>query len=289
MQLKPSRTLDDFQGSQSATGWRSFEIVRGAPETSLLILCDHATNLLPPQYGTLGLDESELNRHIGYDIGAEAVALEIGRRAQATVISSRFSRLLIDPNRGPDDPTLVMSLSDGATIPGNVAADSDEIAARIENYYVPYHAAISHELDAMAERGLVPVIFSVHSFTHVWRGVLRKWHSGVLWDKDPRLAMPLLHELEARTGLEVGDNEPYSGRLRGNTLYQHGTLRGLPHALIEVRQDLIQDEQGQLAWGALLAECLASIFANPEYAPALSRVDYFGSCTDIHQGERHSL
>jgi predicted N-formylglutamate amidohydrolase len=148
---------------------------------------------------------------------------------------------------------------------------------------------VSQELDAMTERGLVPILLSVHSFTHVWRGVLRKWHAGVLWDKDPRLALPLLKELQARTGLEIGDNEPYSGRLRGNCIYQHGTLRGIPNALIELRQDLIQDEPGQSAWGALLTECLASIFANPGYTPALSRVDYFGSYTDIHQGERHSL
>jgi predicted N-formylglutamate amidohydrolase len=263
------------------TQWESVAIARGGLETSLLILCDHATNLLPPSYGTLGLASSELNRHIAYDIGALPVALDLGARLNATVISSRFSRLLIDPNRGEDDPTLIMQLSDGAVVPGNARIEAPERARRISDFYLPYHAAIEAEIGAMLGRGLVPAILSVHSFTEAWRGVLRPWHAGILWDKDPRLAVPLIETLRTRTGRSIGDNEPYSGCLRNDVLYRHATRLGLPNALIEIRQDLIREAEGRREWAALLAECLSAILGDPETAPQLARIDYYGSHTDI--------
>ncbi len=272
----------------SEGAWTSFEIARGAPGSSLLILCDHATNLIPPRYELLGLDEIQLNRHIAYDIGAMAVARELGAALNATVISSRFSRLLIDPNRGEDDPTLIMQISDGAIVPGNATLPRTEREARIAAFYRPYHAAIAGEIDAMLGRGLVPVIFSIHSFTEAWRGVPRKWHAAVLWDNDPRLAVPLLRELRARTGAEVGDNEPYSGHLRNDSIFQHATLRGLPNALIEVRQDLIRDAKGQHEWAELLAKSLTAIFADSANAGPISRVDYCGSKTDIEAARQAS-
>ena len=260
----------------------SFEIVRGASGAArFLVLCDHATNRLPPGYGTLGLDKGQLNRHIAYDIGALGVALEIGRRLQATVISTGFSRLLIDPNRGEDDPTLIMQISDGALVPGNARVDEAERNARISRYFAPYHAAIADEIDAMLAGGLIPVIASIHSFTETWRGVPRKWHGAVLWDKDPRLALPLLRELRERTGLVIGDNEPYTGHLRNDSIFRHATVRGLPNVLVEVRQDLIRDARGQLEWAELLAGCFADIIADPAWAAPLSRVDHFGSHSDI--------
>ncbi len=267
---------------EAQTGrWKSFDIARGSPGTRLLILCDHATNTLPPEYGTLGLDQVQLNRHIGYDIGALGVALEMGRRLQATVISSSFSRLLIDPNRGEDDPTLIMQISDGAVVPGNVCIDEAERRKRIAQFFAPYHAAIADEIDAMLDRGLIPIIASMHSFTEAWRGVPRKWHAAVLWDKDPRLAVPLLWALRERTGLEIGDNEPYSGFLRNDSIFRHATVRGLPNVLVEIRQDLIRDARGQREWGALLVECLAAILADPASSRHLAHVDYFGSHSDI--------
>jgi len=265
----------------ACAAWKSFDIVRGAAGTGVIIICDHATNLVPPEYGMLGLDDIQLNRHIGYDIGALAVALELGRRLEATVISSRYSRLLIDPNRGEDDPTLIMQLSDGAIVPGNAVLEPAERARRIEAFHAPYHAAIAAELDAMLARGLVPAVVSIHSFTEAWRGVPRKWHAAVLWDQDPRLAVPLLRELRTRTGLEIGDNEPYSGHLRDDSVYRHATLRGLPNVLIEIRQDRIREAEGQREWGSLIAECLTAIFADPASAGPLSRVDFCGSKSDI--------
>jgi predicted N-formylglutamate amidohydrolase len=274
--------ISPAQPATHAGPWESASIVRGSPGgANLLILCDHATNRLPPEYGTLGLDAAELERHIGYDIGALGVSLEIGRHLRATVVSSRFSRLLIDPNRGEDDPTLIMQISDGAVVPGNVGIGEAERERRIANYFAPYHAAIADETGAMLARGVVPVILSIHSFTEAWRGVPRKWHAAVLWDKDPRLAVPLLRELRGRTGLEIGDNEPYSGYLRDDSIFRHATVRGLPNALIEIRQDLIREPNGQREWGALLSECLEAIIADPASSRHLSRVEYFGSHSDI--------
>jgi predicted N-formylglutamate amidohydrolase len=256
--------------------------LRASPGGSrFLILCDHATNSLPSEYGTLGLDKGQLNRHIAYDIGAHGVALEMGRRLQSTVISSAFSRLLIDPNRGEDDPTLIMQISDGALVPGNVCVDEAERQKRISRFFAPYHAAIADEISAMLDRNVIPVVTSIHSFTENWRGVPRKWHAAVLWDKDPRLAVPLLRLLRERTGLEIGDNEPYTGHLRNDSIFRHATVRGLPNVLVEIRQDLIRDTEGQRKWAELLADCLTAVLADPAWSGHLSRVDYFGSHSDI--------
>jgi predicted N-formylglutamate amidohydrolase len=272
--------MEDSRGFSPQTGsqaWKSFDIQRGEAGTPILIVCDHATNLLPPEYGTLGLDDIQLNRHIGYDIGALDVAREAGRLLGATVIWSRFSRLLIDPNRGEDDPTLIMQLSDGSIVPGNARLEPDERARRIAACHAPYHRAIETELDAMLVRGLVPAFVPVHSFTDTWRGVPRKWHAGILWDRDPRLALPMLRELRARTGLEIGDNEPYTGRLENDTVYRHATLRGLPNALAEIRQDQLREPKGRREWAAILAGSLTAVLADPGCAGPLSRVQYFRS------------
>jgi predicted N-formylglutamate amidohydrolase len=163
-------------------------------------------------------------------------------------VLSRFSRLLIDPNRGLDDPTLIMRLSDGAVVPGNARIGPEERRRRIERFYRPYDDAIRAAIEAAGAAGRPPVILSVHSFTPVWRGRPRPWHAGVLWDADPRFAERLIHALGADPALVVGDNEPYHGALKGDTLYRHATRRGLAHALLEVRQDLIADPAGVDAW-----------------------------------------
>lgn len=257
-----------------------FDVLPGRAGNRLLILCDHATNALPPAYGTLGLPDSEFRRHIAYDIGARWVTQALSEKLCAPAVLSGFSRLLIDPNRGPDDPTLVMRLSDGAVIPGNGRIDDAEVAERTRLYHAPYHAEIARQIDAMLAVGEVPVILSVHSFTPNWKTVTRRWHAAVLWDKDPRFARPLIDALENEGDLHVGDNEPYDGALERDTLYTHGTSRGLPHALIEIRQDLISEETQAIAW----AERLARIIPPMLNDPALSRIEHWGS--RAHHGRR---
>ncbi len=216
----------------------------------LLLLCDHASNALPE--GGLGLDPGLLATHIAYDIGAAAVTRALAAAYGAPAFLGVWSRLLIDLNRGADDPTLVMKLSDGSIIPGNRDADAAEVARRIAAWHAPYHAAIVAELDRM---GPAAMVVSMHSFTPAWKGRPRPWDVGVLYDRDIRLSAPLMKRL-AEAGFTVGDNEPYTGALEGDTLYRHGTLRGLPHVLIEMRQDLIDSDAAAQAFALRLKPIL---------------------------------
>ena len=209
-----------------------------ARKADILFVCDHASNRVPEAYGTLGLEEGQFAAHIAYDIGAAQVTRALADAYGAPAVLARWSRLLIDLNRGADDPTLVMKLSDGRIIPGNRDAGAVEVEKRLELYYRPYHAAIAREIGKLRDVGVVPTIISMHSFTPVWKGFERPWEVGVLWDKDGRLARPLMAAL-ARAGFTIGDNEPYKGELENDCMYVHGTGNGLPHVLIEIRQDLI--------------------------------------------------
>jgi predicted N-formylglutamate amidohydrolase len=230
----------------------AFEAIagRGDGKNPLLFLCDHASNALPE--GGLGLAPGLLATHIAYDIGAASVTRALAGAYGAPALLGAWSRLLIDLNRGADDPTIVMKLSDGSVIPGNRDADAAEVARRIAAYHAPYHAAITAELDRMGE---VAVVISMHSFTPAWKGRQRPWDVGVLYDRDTRLSAPLMTRL-AEAGFSVGDNEPYTGALEGDTLYQHGTLRGLPHVLIEMRQDLIDTDTAAQAFALRLKPIL---------------------------------
>lgn len=257
-----------------------YELVDAQADPGFLVICDHASNALPPGYGTLGLSSSAFSRHIAFDIGAAGVARHLARLLGAPAVLARFSRLLVDLNRGPDDPTIVMKLSDGAIVPGNrdvdATRDADEFARRIALFHAPYHAAIAAALTRAEEAGVVPIVVSVHSFTPAWRGRARAWHTGILWDRDDRVALPLIEGLRAEPGLVVGDNEPYTGRLRNDCLYRHGTARGFPHALIEIRQDLIESDDGQAAWAVRYARLLRAIAMQP----AIREIRHFGSHTD---------
>lgn len=258
----------------------AYRRVEGDWARGLLILCDHAENHIPPPYGELGLCAEDLNRHIAYDIGAAAVAERLAQALGVPALLTRFSRLLIDPNRGIDDPTLVMQLSDGRIVPGNAGIDEAEIEARIRRYYAPYHHAIEIAIDMAIAAGKPPVLLAIHSFTQAWKSVPRPWHVAVLWDKDPRLATPLLRGLEALPGVTVGDNVPYTGKLKGDTLYRHGTARGLAHALIELRQDLILGPEGQAEWAEHLAGVLRRLLAATDLGPRLHAIERFGSHSD---------
>ncbi len=214
-----------------------FVRIAATSQTRLLFLCDHAANHVPQAYDGLGLPPRLFATHIAYDIGAAAVTRALAEAYGAAAVLGRWSRLLIDLNRGADDPTLVMKLSDGSIIPGNRNVDAAELARRIALHHTPYHDAITREIDRLGDAVLV----SLHSFTPTWKGQPRPWEVGVLWDRDGRLAKPLMARLE-QAGFRVGDNEPYHGALENDCLNRHGTRRGLPHVLIEMRQDLIADD-----------------------------------------------
>ena len=258
------RTLR-FAPEPDATGFSPVETVAGPLDAGVLIICDHASKALPPGYGTLGLPVDALERHIAYDIGAAALTRALAERLVAPAVLSTFSRLLIDPNRGADDPTLVMRYSDGAIVPGNARADSAEIALRRERYWAPYRETVEATVEAMLATGEAPALIAIHSFTPVWRGTARRWKVGVLWDRDDRLPGPLLQALHAEEDLSahgIGDNEPYDGALAGDTIDAVATARGLANALIEIRQDLIAEAPGALAWADRFARLLRPILAD---------------------------
>ncbi|MFZ5834619.1 MAG: N-formylglutamate amidohydrolase [Pseudomonadota bacterium] len=237
----------------------AFSLLNTEGDPGVLLVCDHASNAVPAEYDGLGLPAEAFTRHIAYDPGAAEVTAALSERLNAPAVLANFSRLLIDPNRGADDPTLVMKLSDGAIIPGNRHADASIIAARIARYYTPYHQAIAGRIAAARARGVRPALLSLHSFTPVFQGHVRPWQIGVLWDKDGRIAQPLLASLRSDKSLTAGDNQPYSGELVGDCMYQHGTRNGLPHVLIELRQDLIVDKPGVTYWAELLTAHLRPI------------------------------
>jgi len=246
-----------------------------ADKPGLLLLCDHASRALPSRYGLLGLPESSWQTHIAFDIGAATVTRTLAAAFAAPAILGRWSRLLVDLNRGEDDPTLVMQLSDGAIVAGNRGVDRREIEQRIARYHRPYHDAIAAEIQRQGEAGSVAAVLSIHSFTPAWKGRARPWQVGILWDRDPRLAVPLMAELRA-AGFSVGDNEPYSGALENDTLYRHGTMKGLPHALIEIRQDLIGEEDAARAFASRLVPIIAAALAAMG-APAIQFTPTLGS------------
>lgn len=226
-----------------------------------LITVDHASNFVPAEIngGDLGLDPSDMDRHIAYDIGAQGVSLALGEILDCPVICSRFSRLVIDPNRGEHDPTLVMRLYDGTIIPANRHIDAVEITRRKETYYRPYHAALAD----LAARRDDTVILAMHSFSPKLNGKSpRPWHIGILHAaQDERLGPILIDRLREEADLCIGDNEPYAGHLPGDAVDRHALAYNRPNALVELRQDLITTPDAQRAWAERLAPALRDSLA----------------------------
>jgi predicted N-formylglutamate amidohydrolase len=227
----------------------AFELFNTEGAAPILFVCDHAGRAIPAALGRLGLDETALARHIAWDIGVAELTRALARRFDAPAALSTYSRLVIDCNRRLDHPTSIPPVSDNVAVPANQALTPAARQARAEACFFPYHRAIESLLDRFAERGVAPVFLSIHSFTPVFQGFERPWHVGVLWDKDPRLPLPLMAALREEPGLVVGDNEPYTGRNKhGYSIPMHAEARGLAHALLEIRQDLIDTRHGVAEW-----------------------------------------
>ena len=253
-----------------------FEIVEGDRASGLVLVADHARRDLPEEYGDLGLPASEFDRHIAYDIGVEMVTRKLAALTGAPAVIAGFSRLLIDPNRGEDDPTLIRQLYDGTVVPANYPMAPEERERRLDLFYRPYHDAVGAMVASVAAAsGKAPFIFSVHSFTPIFQGFVRPWHAGVLWDLDDRVAHPLIDALAADPLLTVGDNEPYDGALRGDTMYRHAIVNGFAHALLEIRQDLIANDSGAEVWAGRLAPIVDAINRRPD----IHEVRQYGSRT----------
>ena len=220
-----------------------------------VLVCDHASNAVPAHMERLGLDQAELDRHIGWDIGAAMVTRSLSAWLDAPAYFSGYSRLVVDCNRPVGSPTAMPAVSDGTVVPANQSISPEEAAARTDAFFRPYHDAIAACLDRAIGFGAVPILVAVHSFTPVFDGFARPWEVGLLYEHDDRLVQPLKEALAAlRPGLTIGDNEPYA--IIGPSDYSipvHGQGRGLPHIEIELRQDLIGTQEGARSWAEALA------------------------------------
>jgi predicted N-formylglutamate amidohydrolase len=218
---------------------------------------------MPLSLEHLGLPARARSRHIAWDIGAANLTRALADRLDATAVLAGYSRLVVDCNRRLEDPSCFLSLADGDPVPGNVGLTPAAIAERARACHEPYHAAIAARLAGARQAGRVPALVAIHSFTPVMSGFVRPWHVGVLWDRDGRIALPLLESLRTEAGLTVGDNEPYSGRHPADyTVDRHAGQAGLPHVCIEVRQDELTTPSGVERWTNRLAGALTPILAD---------------------------
>lgn len=243
-----------------------FERINADAGGRLLLVCDHAAKAIPASLEGLGLEPLELERHIGWDIGAGEVARLLSERLGAPAVLTTYSRLVIDCNRDLDHPELIRAESDGTPVPGNVALSEADREARIDAIWRPYHAAVEAELARLREvcaPGETPAMLSIHSFTPVMDAFERPWQIGILWNEDSRIPEPLLARLRAEPDLTVGDNEPYTAREGyGDTIERHAGRTGIANALIEIRQDLIDTRQGAETWADRLAAILREVLAD---------------------------
>ena len=228
---------------------KEYIIKKNGTYEDYLVICDHASNKIPLEYENLGISNNDLESHRAFDLGASDVAIELYKLLDCNLVMANFSRLLIDPNRGEDDPTLIPKLSEGKVIKGNINIsmykNDIERNKRFLQFYLPYHKQISKFIKKSLDYGKIPKILSIHSFTPIWKGKKREIDVGILWDRDDRLSKIFLNSLK---NIKLGDNKPYSGRLKNDTLYKHATSHGIPHVLIELRQDLLKKEKEKLRW-----------------------------------------
>ncbi len=231
----------------------------------VLITGDHAGNAVPEALANLGLPAGELARHIAWDIGIADLARLLAARLNATAVLARYSRLVIDANRALGEAGLIVEASDGTPVPANLALTDNARAQRITELYWPYHQTIDSQIARLQRRGLIPIVLALHSFTPALKvgTAPRPWHVGVLYGPDLRLANLLLTALK-KEGLTVGANEPYSGVTHGFGLKVHGVAHGIPHAELEIRQDLITSAEGREVWADRLARVMQSVLSSPE-------------------------
>lgn len=231
------------------------EVLRVDGKSPFLFTAEHAGRAFPKRLGTLGLTKRDLDRHIAWDIGIAGVTRRLSDALDATAVLQRYSRLVVDCNRWPTAKDFVTAFSEDTEIPGNANLATDEIEARAREIFHPYHHTIRDLLDARIACARPTLLAAMHSCTPVYLGVSRPWHVGVLYDKDPTFARILLELLHGEGKLIVGDNEPYF--LTSDKDYAvpvHGEQRGIPHVEIEIRQDLIESESGQIEWAERMAE-----------------------------------
>jgi predicted N-formylglutamate amidohydrolase len=205
-------------------------------ENQILIIVDHASNHVSKEDNKLGLPNSFLNQHIAFDLGVKELSLDLSTRLKCKLIQGKYSRLLIDLNRDLDDPTIIPEIVDKKIIPGNIGLSKSELRLRVKKIYNKYH----NEIDRTIKNEKVKVILSLHSFNPIFKNKKRLLEFGVLSNEDKNLSSIIFDQLRSQN-MNVGDNKPYKGNLIGDSMYRHGLRNKLPHALIEVRNDLLSN------------------------------------------------
>ncbi len=244
----------------------AWEVERPSGASPWLLLCDHAGRRIPRRLGTLGLDQADLRRHIAWDIGAAEVTRRLSTLLDATAVLQPYSRLVIDCTRPPGSADSIVTLSERTPIPGNAALGREDVLQREAAIFQPYHAQIRALLDARQARAQPCWLIAMHSFTPVYLDEARRWHAGLLYHRDARMAHALRDLLRREPGLVIGDNEPYS--VSDDTdvaIPEYGEKRGLPHVELEIRQDLIDSEAGQQQWAERLARMLRMMQHTPTW------------------------
>lgn len=225
------------------------------------LLCEHASPHLPARYARLGLPAGAELDHIGWDIGAAALARALSQRLDAALAVAGYSRLLIDLNRPLGVRTSIPAISERTVIPGNVDIGEAERRLRVERIFRPFHDRVASLIDARERSGRSTRILTVHSFTPVFMDQRRPWRLGVLAGASRRLAEALLAELSAAApGLSVALDEPY--RIAVDEDYAipvHGDARGHDALLIEVRNDELRTADAVAVWADRIAGALGRI------------------------------
>ena len=256
---------------------RAVTVVNENGASAYVLVCEHASNFIPPDYADLGLPPWELTRHIAWDIGAGSLASQLSRRLDAPLFLAGHSRLLIDCNRPLAAPSSIPTRSEATDIPGNHGLDEDERQRRAAAYFTPFHARITEFLDRRVAAGRPAIVVGVHSFTPVFLGVRRPWQAGVLYGRASALGQALIAGLAAEAGLQVGENEPY--RITADEDYTvpvHGDQRGIDAVLLEVRQDLLAAAGGPEEWASRLTAAMSAVA--PQHSTAVE-----AGATPAHQ------
>jgi predicted N-formylglutamate amidohydrolase len=225
--------------------------------SNFVIVVDHASARIPRRLGNLGVSESELRRHIAWDIGALAVAQQVSAALDAPLVAQSYSRLVIDCNRDPKVATSIPTISEYTEIPGNIALTEADKEARRREIFDPYHERVRTLLDERAASGRPTFLVAQHSMTNLFKGNARAMHAAVLYNRDRRFAGLVLDSLRRENGIVVADNEPYFVTdATDYSIPHHGEARGLPHVEIEIRQDLLLEEAGQREWALRITRVL---------------------------------
>lgn len=244
-----------------------FTVLRAGAQSPCLIVCDHANNRVPKKLKELGLSKADRQKHIAWDPGTAHIGAHLSKRLAATCVQASYSRLVVDLNRGHTNKECMRKVSDHVVVPGNARLSAADKKERLDTLFWPYHAEIDARLGVIQQRGQVPILMSIHSFTPVMDNVKRPWHIGVLWNKEAGIAKKLIHNLRAQNRkLVIGENEPYSliGHDTGkDTVQRHAEGKGLPYIIVEFRQDMVATKADAEKIAEIFYKAVAPIIADP--------------------------